>query len=120
MSLTAIGINGCSCIAKGAHEINELVGIPLERVEVVVDENGIGPAFMGHLEGFDNPVITRLTVTAQGLTHQVGIGLVAVDGLIHDVNQFQIGVLALDLVHPFLDGFITVLCREVLNPLGIL
>ena len=64
MSLTAVSIDGGSCVAEGAHEVDELVGIPLERVEVVVDEDSIGPALVSHLEGFDDPVVARLTIAA--------------------------------------------------------
>ena len=37
VTLTAIGVDGCSGIAQGSYEVDELVGIPLEGVEVIID-----------------------------------------------------------------------------------
>ena len=75
---------------------------------------------MRHLESLDNPVVARLAVAAQGLTKQVGVGLMAIDGLVDDIDDFQVGIFFLDGVHPLDNGFITLLRGEILDPTGVL
>jgi hypothetical protein len=64
VTLATVGVDGSTGIAQGANEVNKLVGVPLEGVVVIIDEDGIRLTLMGHLEGLDNPVIARLAVTA--------------------------------------------------------
>ena len=85
--LVAVGVDGRSCIAKCADELDVVVKIPSERVVVVIDENGIWPALIGHLEGFDEPVVARLATTAQTLLHHGIAVLVHADGLVYHVDH---------------------------------
>ena len=116
VALTTVGIDRCTGIAKGADEVNKLVSVPLEGVEVVVDENGFRPTFVGHFKGFDNPVVTRLTRTAQCLADVVGVGLVTIDSFVHHVDHGQVGITFLDFIHPFNDSIVTCRYREVFYP----
>ncbi len=62
--LTAVGVDWCTGVAKGTDEVDILVSIPLEGVVVIVDEDGIRKALVSQFEGFDEPVVARLTSTA--------------------------------------------------------
>ena len=102
MRLTAVGIDGGTGVAQRAHQIYELVGIPLEGVVIVINQDSIRPTLVGHLEGFDNPVVTSLTLSAQRST--VGCGLMACHGFIDHINHRQVRIALLGSIHPLFDG----------------
>ena len=116
--LTTVGIDGCSSIANGLDEGDKLVRVPLECVVVVVDQNGIRPTLVSHLEGLDNPVVARLAIATQGSLIG-GRGMTA-HSLVHHVDHRKVGIVLLRLVHPLLDGFVLLLRREVVHPVRIL
>ena len=120
MRLTAIGINRCTGIAQGADKFDKLVRVPLERVEVVINQDGIRPTLVRHLESLDNPVVACLAISSQGFTHQVTIGLMPVDSLVDHINHFQIRILFLNRIHPLLNSLVFLCCRESLQPFRIL
>ena len=109
MTLTAIGVDRGTRITDGTDEVDELIGVPLERVVVVIDQNGIRPALMGHLEGLDDPVVACLSVTAEGCLIG-GRGMTA-DSLIHHIDHGQVRIVFLHFVHPLHDGLILLLYR---------
>ena len=109
MALTTIGIDRGTRIADGTHEVDELIGVPLERVIVVVNEDGIRPALMRHLESLDDPVVARLAVAAEGCLIG-GRGMTA-DSLVHHVDHGQVRIVLLGFVHPLHDGLILLFRR---------
>ena len=120
MALATVGIDGGSGIAQGFHQVDVLVGVPLEGVEVVVDEDGIGPAFVGQLKSLDEPVVARHTRSAQGLYKIRCTGLVSRDGLVDHVDEFEVGIVLLHLVHPLHNLLVALLGRLAFQPLGVL
>ena len=114
MRLAAIGIDRRAGVAEGLDQLDEFRALPLEGIVVVVDQDGIRPALMCHFKSFDDPVITCLTVTAQGSL--VGSRLVPGDRLIDDIDERQVGVMRLDGIHPFLDGLVLLLGGKVVEP----
>ena len=109
VTLTAVGINGSTGVTKGLHQVDILVSVPLEGVEVVVYEDGIRPALGSQFEGLDNPVVACLATATQGFLDQIGLSLMAIDGLVDHVNHLQVGEMRLYLVHPIDDGLIAFL-----------
>ena len=73
---------------------------------------------MSHLKCLDNPVVTRLSVSAQSST--VRSRLVACHCLVHHVNDLQIRIVLLHSVKIFLNGFGLLLRRQVVHPARIL
>ena len=120
VALTAVGIDRCSGIAQRTHQVDKLVGVPLEGVEVIVNQDGVRPAFTGQFKGLDKPVVARLARTAKRLDEVGGVLLMPGDGLVHHINQGQIRIALLYLIHPFHDGIIAGSQRQVPDPAGIL
>ena len=109
MALTPVGIDRGTRITNCLDEVDEQIGVPLERVVVVIDQNGIRPALMGHLEGLDDPVVARLAVAAEGCLIG-GRGMTA-DSLVHHVDHGQVRIVLLGFVHPLHDGLILLFRR---------
>ena len=120
MTLTSVGIDGCSGVAQGLYQCYISVGVPLERVEVVVYKYSLGPALAGQFESLDYPVVACSAVATQCLAHVFGTALVRAHGLVHHVDHLQIGILSLHLIHPLHDGLVAFLGRETLYPTGVL
>ena len=120
MRLVSVGINRCSGIAQGLHQVDVLINVILDRVVVVVNQDGIRPALVGHLKGFDKPVVARLATTAQGLLHHGVTRLMGTHRLVHHVNHRQGVVMFLGMVEPIGEGSEALPCRQRLQPTGIL
>ena len=118
--LVAVGVDGRACIAQRLHQGDVVVHVPPQRVVVVVDQYGIGPALVGHVEGFDEPVVARLAASAQRLLHHGVALLVHAHGLVHHVNHGQRLVLGLRVVEPVGEGGEALPCRQALQPARIL
>ena len=100
MRLVAVGINRCSGIAKGANEVEVIVYVILDRVVVVVNQNGIRPTLVGHVKCLNEPVVARFATAAQGLLHHGVTLLVHTHCLVHHVNHGQCLVMLLGMVEP--------------------
>ena len=107
--LTAVGINRSACITNRLDEVDKLVRIPLEGVEVVIDQNGIWPALVRHLEGLDDPVVARLTTATEGFLDIRGLWLMTIDGLVDNIDHGEIRIMFLGSIHPFHNRLITFL-----------
>ena len=118
MALAAVGIDGRASITDGADEVDKLRLLPAERVEVIIDEDGVRPTLVGHLEGLDNPVVARLALAAQGSA--VRGGRMAGDGFVHHVDDFQVGIVLLDGVEILDDFGILFARREIVHPSRVL
>ena len=102
MALASVGIDGRTGVTKGSHEVDVLVDLPLEGVVVVIYEDGIRPALMGHLKSLDDPVETCCSVTTQsGL---VGSGLVAGYRLVDHIDNLKIGIMFCHGIKILLNG----------------
>ena len=101
MRLVAVGINRCTGITQHLYQSDIIVYIPLDGVVVIVNQNGIRPAFVSHLEGLDEPVVASLTATAKRFLHHGVTLLVHTDSLVHHVNHRQGVEVFLRLVKPF-------------------
>ena len=64
-SQTAVSIYRSTRIAKGSDKIQIIIGIPLEGIVVVVDQNGIRPTLIGEFKSLDEPVVASLAFTTQ-------------------------------------------------------
>ena len=113
MTLTAIGIDWRTTIADGLYQRDKLVSVPLESIEVVVNQDRVGETLVSHLESLDQPVVACLTATTQRLFHQGVTILVTIDGLIDHIDHRQVVVLLLHLIIPVLDSDKAVSNREV-------
>ena len=116
--LATVGIDGRSGVAHGAHQFDELFLLPLEGVVVVVDEDGVGPALVGHLESLHNPVVARHAIAAECIL--VGGGCMADNGFVHHVDHLQVGIALLDGIHPLDNGLVLLGGGEVVHPSGVL
>ena len=118
--LTAIGIDGSTGIAKGPDEIQIVIRVPLEGVVVVVNQNGIRPTLISHLEGLDEPVIARLALAAKRfLNHWIAL-LMHSNGFVHHIDHRKRGIFLLHGIIPLHDGCIAVLNGQVGEPTRIL
>ena len=111
MRLVAVGIDGCTGIPQGTYEFDVVIKVSCERVIVVIDEDGIWPTLIGHLEGLDKPVVTGLAATTQTLFYHGVTILVHTDGLVHHVDHGQVIILGFGMVKPVGDGIKTLSCR---------
>ena len=118
--LIAVGIDRRSRITQSLHQCDVVVYIITDRVIVIVNQNSIRPALIGHLECLDKPVIARLAATAKSLLHHGVAWLVVANSLIHHVNHWQRVELLLCIVKPIGKGSKTLLCRQTFQPVRIL
>ena len=116
--LTTVCINRCTRIAQCPNKVDELRSLPLEGVVVVVNQNGIWPALMCHLESLDNPVVARLSVATE--CSLVRSWRMTRHSFVHHVNQRQVGIVILHGIHPFHNGLVLLARGEVVHPIGIL
>ena len=113
MRLIAVGINRCSGITQRTYQVDVVIYIPAQRVVVVIDENRIRPALIGHLEGLDEPIVASLTSATECLfNHFVAILMVAYS-LVHHVNHGQGSKLCLGMIEPGGHGAKTLTGRQV-------
>ena len=118
--LVAVGVDRGTGIAQSLHQIDVFVNVISDRVVVVVNQNGIRPTLMGHVEGLDEPVVARLAATAQRLLHHGVAILVHAHSLVHHVDHGQCVELGLCMVEPVGDCCKTLVWRQVRQPAGIL
>ena len=107
--LVSVGIDGSTGITYGLYQRDVVVDVPPDGVVVVVDEDGIGEALVGHFEGLDQPVVARLAAATDGGLDQRVSRLVHADSLVDNVDEGQRGILLPDGIEPRLDGIKAVL-----------
>ena len=118
MRLAAVCVNRCTSVAQCAHKVDELGLLPLERVVVVIHQNGIGPTLMRQLEGTDDPVVARLAVAAQGCL--VGSRSMASHRLVHHVDNLEVRIVLLHGIIPLHNRLVLLSRGEAVHPTRIL
>ena len=113
MTLTTIGIDRRTTVTNGLYQCDILVGVPLESIEVVVNQNRVRETFSRHLESLDQPVVACLTAATQRLLHQGVACLVAIDSLVDHIYHGQMVVLLLNLIKPVFNSNETFGDRQV-------
>ena len=112
--LVTIGINRCSGITQRTYQINIVVNIILDGVVVVVNQDSIRPALVGHIKGLDQPVVACLTATTQGFLHHRITLLVHTHCLVHHINHRQGIVMFLSVVKPIGESSKAIAWRQAL------
>ena len=120
MGLTAVSINRSTSITKGTNQIDIFVCVPLEGVEVIVNQNGIRPTLVGEFKCLDEPVVAGLALAAQRFLHHRVASLVCTHGLVHHIDHRKRGIFLLHGIIPLHDGCIAVLNGQVGEPVRIL
>ena len=118
--LASVGVNRCSGVTECLNEFYVLVGVPLEGIVVVVNQNGVRPTLKSHLEGLYQPVVARLAASAQRLLHHRIAGLMGAYSLVYYIDERQGGILLLHGVEPLHDSSKAVFRCQVGQPVGIL
>ena len=114
MRLASVRIDWSTCVANFLHEVDELAFLPLKGVVVIVDEDGVGPAFVCQFKRLHNPVVASYSVTTQ----RIFVGCRSMTGysLVHHIDEVDGGIMFLDGIEPLHDGLI-LLCRgEIVHP----
>ena len=121
MRLVTIGIDGGSEIAQRSDKFQIAIGVMLEGVVVVVDQDSIGIALISHFKGPDKPVVTGFASTAQRLLHQGVTLLVHTNSFVHHINHGQFRILFLHGIKPCDNGFIALADGQAAcEPVGVL
>ena len=120
MRLVAIGINRCTGITQGLNQCNIVINIPLDRVVVIINQNSIRPALIGHLKGLDQPVVASLTATTECLLHHRITLLVHTNSFVDYINHGQRLVLGFRMIEPIGHSRKALSCRQVFQPAWIL
>ena len=120
MALAAICVDRSSGVAKRLDKVDVLVGVPLERVEVVVYEDGVWPSLVCQFKGLDNPVVASLACASQCFDEVGRACLMSADGFVNNIDELKVGIPFLYGIHPLNYLLVSLGGSLAFNPLWIL
>ena len=126
MSLLTVRIDRSPLLDELVHEVDTFVNLPPERVIVIIDKDSLRPTFARHLECSRHEFVVAVIATESRNNIIVSAinGMVAatrLDGFIHHVDHFEIGVMGGNGVEPCgnrLLGFVRAKAIEPVRVLG--
>ena len=134
MGLESVCIDWGSILFDSVDEAYTFVNIVLNGVVIIVDQDGLGPAFTCHFKGFCHKGIVAIVITTKCCHDIVGFTIFATacgiarmvrvvagsNSFVYHVDHFEIGKIFFDLVEPLRNGLSGVINAHAIQPIRVL
>ena len=124
VELHSEGIDGRTLLHDFLEKVYSLLLLPLDCIVVVVNQDGLRPAFTGHFKSSDHEFVVA-AIAAECFNKVVapaktGVIVVAIfDGFVYHFDHFEVRVMFLNGIEPICNCFIGFVNIKTVQPCGI-